>query len=121
MPGKQSHELFALSCAIFQKISSFDHPEILAALFRVKMLLHEGLLSIDKGCSQCEGPALHLCEGESYCLKHAGCPGWTFAPEEWSHLHLLATARSFALLKETAPQKELYGKILSLFNERIHH
>src|SRR5580700_7758836 len=29
MPGKSSVELFALTTAIFQKIDSFDHPEIL--------------------------------------------------------------------------------------------
>lgn len=119
MPGKQSHELFALSCALFQKLPSFKHPEILVALFRLKMLLHEGLLSLEPGCSRCSSEALHLFEGESYCMAHAEYPGRTFTSEEWTHLSLLCTTKSFAKLREMPLKRELYGKILSLFNERI--
>lgn len=121
LPGKPSHDLFALTSAIFQKLPSFKHPEILSALFRLKLLLHEGLLSLEPTCGKCPSPATHLFQGESLCLRHAAYPGWTFSPEEWEHLLTLSSARSFEALKLEIPRKELYTKIRSLFDERTRH
>ena len=118
LPGKPSPDLFALSCAVFQKIASFQHPEVLTALFRLKLLIHEGLLSLEPTCTACSEPALCLFQGESYCLRHGQSP---FQVEEWDHLLLLARARSFSALQRIPPIKGLYPKIGAIFEERIRH
>ena len=121
MPGKQAPELFVLSCAIFQRAASFTNPEILTALFRLKLLHHEGLISLQPVCSACSAPACHLHQGEGYCLQHALYPGWTFSPEEWDFLIMLSQARSFSALARLHLQKDLSLKIFNVFEERTRH
>lgn len=119
MPGIYSPELFALASSIFQKIGSFDHPEVLVLLFRVKWLLQEGLFSFRSICSLCSLPARHVHEGESYCLSHVFLGGWTFSQEEWNDLEALLSARTFTDLRKLALNPSLYSKLTLLFQERI--
>lgn len=119
MPGSFSPELFALVCSIFQKMGSFEHPELLVALFRLKWLQQEGLLSLKAHCAICHAPARHLREGESYCPSHALSSGWTFSLGEWSHMEALFQTRTFTDLRKLVPQVSLYEKLALLFQERI--
>ncbi len=119
MPGVYSPELFALACSIFQKMGSFDHPEVLVALFRLKWLQQEGLLAFRPACSICGASARHLHEGESYCLSHAQSYGWTLLKEEWDHIESLLTLRTFTELKKIAPYPSLYSKLASFFLARM--
>lgn len=119
LPSKQAHHLYPLVCAYFRKIPTFSQPALLVASFRLKLLLQEGLLSLQKECAHCESPAFHLYEGESFCLSHAAFPGFVFTEEEWHQLHELAFARQFSLLQ--AVPKAPYEKIEQLFLERLHH
>ena len=118
MPGAFSAELFALTSLIFQKMGSFEHPEVLVALFRLKWLQHEGLLSLSN-CSLCELEAISLHEGESYCALHGKNARWLFTKEEWAQLRELYTARTFSHLKNLKPLASLYPKIGLLFEERV--
>jgi DNA repair protein RecO len=119
MPGVYSPELFTLASSIFQKMASFDHPEVLILLFRLKWLLQEGLFSFRSTCSLCSAPARHVHEGESYCPSHAFLGGWTFSLEEWSYLEELFSARTFTDLRRLAPNSSLCSKFTLFFQERM--
>lgn len=119
LPGKKGTGLYELALACFKKLPAFSKPEILAASFRIKLLLHEGLLSLQNECARCGHPAFHLHQGESYCLSHALFPGHTFSLNEWESLQVLAYSRQFSQLQSllTAP----LSQIEQLFRERISH
>lgn len=87
LPGKKAP--FALACAYFKKLPL--NPQILAASFRLKLLLHEGLLSPE--------------------------PEPTFTSAEWEQVALLAFARQFSLIQELTAAP--YEKIRALFEERV--
>lgn len=91
LPGKHAPDLYALTCLYLKKLPT--NPQMFAASFRLKLLLHEGLLSSD--------------------------PDPSFTPSEWEQVHTLAFARQFSLIQEqpTAPLK----KIALLFDERLGH
>lgn len=118
LPGKRAPELFALSCSLFQQLPRFQHPEILPTLFRLKFLLLEGLISLERICAKCSEPACSLIQGESFCSSHSHGP--SFYPEEWELLHILSSTRSYSLLKELPSLGNLHKKIFDLFNERLN-
>ena len=92
LPNKGSPELYQLACLYFKKLPA--SPDMLVASFRLKLLLHEGLLSSD--------------------------PEPSFTPTEWEQVATLAFARQFSTLYglPAAPTE----KIALLFEERlIHH
>jgi DNA repair protein RecO (recombination protein O) len=111
-PGKKAPALYALLCAYMKKIPLSPKPDIFAASFRLKLLQHEGLLSLEQLCA-CGAPARQLSEGESHCTKCK--PGLLFTSDEWEQLHQLAYVRQFSALPTGAPFK----KIDVLFEERI--
>jgi recombinational DNA repair protein (RecF pathway) len=110
-PGKKSPALYTLFSAYLKKLPSVK-PDILSASFRLKLLQHEGLLSLDTHCS-CGNPARQLSEGESTCTKCKS--GFLFTMEEWDQLHQLTYLRQFSALPKIAPLK----KIDQLFTERM--
>lgn len=89
LPGKKAPALYQLACLYLKKIPLA--PEILVASFRLKLLLHEGLLS--------------------------ALPEPTFTAAEWEQVNLLAFARQFSSLYAipTAP----FTKIALLVEERL--
>jgi DNA repair protein RecO len=117
LPGKRAPALYELLCVYLKKLGSFPNPASLAASFRLKLLLHEGLLSLEDKCSLCAASALHLHEGQSYCLSHAPFPGISFSPEEWESISLLAYGRKFSFFEQISSAP--IGKIGQLFEERI--
>lgn len=116
LPIETSPALYDLLCSYFKQLHSFLHPEILSTSFRLKLLLHEGLLSLTKHCSHCPHAALHLSEGESFCSFHAPLPSIEFTQIEWEQLHLLAFASKFSLLHEIQIQPLLIEKSSILLN-----
>jgi len=115
MPGKNAPNLYRLLTSYFQKIPNFRNPEILAASFRLKLLLHEGLLALQPHCARCRREASLLDQGESVCPEHATPGSIAFSIPEWSGLHALAFSRRFSSLEELAPSPSLDNKIFSLF------
>jgi len=118
-PAKKGRGLYALLLAYLKKLPAFPHPHTLAASFRLKLLLHEGLLALQPECAQCGNSASHLADGESVCSSHAGVRSHSFDDEEWVLLQTLAYARQFAPLQALVLTTELQDKIGVLFEERI--
>lgn len=119
LPAKKGGDLYALALAYLKKLAAFSHPEILAASFRLKLLLHEGLLSLQKECIQCGAPATHLSQGESFCRHHAIHSQLAFTSEEWEFLQIFTYARQFSLLQTLSLSSALQKKIGDLFEERL--
>jgi DNA repair protein RecO len=91
LPNKKAPELFQLACLYLRNLS--NAPAILAASFRLKLLVYEGLLAPD--------------------------PEPSFTPSEWEQVSILAFARNLSLLYQlTAIPTE---KIALLFEERLIH
>lgn len=88
-PGKKAPELFELTLLYLRKLPLC--PDLLAASFRLKVLLYEGLLTRE--------------------------PDLAFSPEEWEQLETLAFARNISMIQKLrgAP----YTKIKTLFEERF--
>ncbi len=121
LPAKKGSGLYALCLAYLNKLPSFQQPEVLVASFQMKLLLHEGLLALQKECPHCDQPTSHLFGGESLCSKHTGFPSIAFNSTEWETLHTLTYARQFALLGTASWTGSLKKKIEAVFEERILH
>ncbi len=117
LPGKKGNALYSLLCACLAKLPTFANPQILAASFRLKLLVHEGLLSLQPDCSVCGAPASRLQQGESFCSSHAPHTGFSFSSSDWETLLHLAYSRQFSQLQNlpAAPVQQ----IELLFRERI--
>jgi DNA repair protein RecO len=111
LPGKNAKGLYELARSYLQKLPEFERPEILSASFRLKLLLHEGLIAIENTCTHCAAQPSFLVGGESYCPAHSPSPVSPFSRAEWETLHTLAYARQFSLLNSQAPPRTLIEKI----------
>lgn len=119
LPSKKNQSLYALTSSYFKTLPYFSKPEILVASFRLKFLLHEGLLSLQETCCCCALPASHLFQGESFCLKHGPTPGLSFDSEEWRQVQTLSFSRTFSKLQNVTTHPQ--DKIRQLFQERLSH
>lgn len=100
LPGKPAESLYRLLSLYLKNIPHFDNPHILTTSFYLKLLKHEGSLSLSASCSSCEQTnARFLHEGESFCPAHAPKTAHPFSKEDWTLLHLLTHAQTFDLLK----------------------
>lgn len=118
LPSKSAPALYHLAHKALQKIITFQTPWILAECFRMKLLIHEGLLSLAEECAHCHEQATALLQGESVCLKHASHSAVLFSQGEWDDLHTLAFSRKFSVLERVDFSSSLGVKIDSVFNER---
>lgn len=115
--GKASHGLYQLFRCYLKQIPSFTTPSSLLASFQLKLLSHEGLLSLTPLCNQCqEHPSRHLSAGESLCREHAGEDSVTFSSEEWSELFALFSATRLSTLRPLTPSATLLQKVDFFFN-----
>ena len=86
LPGKPTPHLYTLLSAFLKHIPTFEDPTPLLHSFHLKVLKHEGLLSISPTCTLCSLPALFLDTGECRCQSHASPSALSFTPSEWHTL-----------------------------------
>lgn len=121
LPAKNSPRLYILLGSYFKKVPSFECPAVLASSFRLKLLLHEGLLALQTSCAHCGLEANSLLQGESVCSGHSLPFAIGFSISEWQIIHTLAFAKQFSLLQQIDCPPSLYEKITALFEERTKH
>ncbi len=121
LPGKAAPGLYDLLCSYFIKLPQFENPAILSASFRLKLLLHEGLLALEDECARCSSQASMLTQGESVCRSHASLPSFAFDKEEWQTICHLTFTRQFSLLQKIDLSSSLQKTIDALFEERLKH
>lgn len=114
-PGKKGLGLYQLTISYLQKLPLFSSPEVLISSFRLKTLMHDGILALQNECTHCGDPASSLTEGESYCQNHATPHSTSFISQEWETLNLLTYARQFQILLGIQIDRTLQGKIKNLF------
>ena len=115
MPGKNSPALYQLACSYLKRSAQFPNPTILSSSFRMKLLLHEGLLALREECAVCGAKGFCLMRGETVCAAHASAPYSSFSKEEWEALFQLTFTRQFSLLQTVTLSPALQREIDVLF------
>lgn len=118
LPEKPAPALFLLYKTYLKQIPIFEDPSPLLSSFLLKLLSHEGLLSLTPQCSHCpDSPATQIDQGESLCAKHSA--PHTFTAEEWNQLLELHYARQFSDLRTLILPLGLSEKISSLLTSQF--
>jgi DNA repair protein RecO (recombination protein O) len=102
MPGKPASLLYALLSVYMKQIPHFENTDVLTASFYLKVLKHEGLLTLSEESLSHGELSIHL-------------PGGAFSPEESRRLEELLSVRHFERLKELKISPELCAKIRTCF------
>lgn len=117
MPGKSSPALYLLFRSYLNQIPTFTNLSLLVPSFQLKLLRHEGLLSLTQQCAHCQDhPARFLLKGESVCEHHHTSEAHPFTPTEWNMLLALDQAQSFSSLNLPQFSPPLADKIGALFH-----
>ncbi len=120
MMGKPAPALFALYKSYHKQICSFEDPAPLLASFYLKLLKHEGLLSLSPHCARCEKNAAQaLDSGESFCSQHAAQDSIVFSSSEWNILFALHGVQQFSTLRNLTFPFLFLKKVQALFLSRI--
>lgn len=120
MPGKSGKRLYQLLSAYLKKLPETSFPETFWASFALKLLKHEGLLSVDPLCLLCKQlDASHLFMGESRCGKCTDPTGTSFSTLDWKTLQILTHVRLFDPLLTLELPPSLIEAINTLFSSQI--
>ena len=122
MAGKAAPQLYLLLCFYLKKIPLAPNPWILSASFRMKLLAHDGLISVPFICSVCQNH-LHdfafITADEQRCLNHQ-LPGdieWLF--EELQFLYRIVASQSCQEILQSQMSPALGSKICAFFDSCI--
>lgn len=118
-PGKPAPALYQLLLVYLKHLPSFSDPSPLKASFLLKLMKHDGHLSITTHCSHCDAPPTHFSMGESLCRTHAPAYATRLTEEQWAILSGLSEARSIPQIQGIKLEPELIGKIEKFFREKI--
>ena len=119
LPEKPAPMLYQMTLTYLQRLPSFDDPTALCASFYLKLLKHDGHLSLNTQCTVCTNPPIHLHLGEPYCSTHVPFHTHPLTSSEWAIMQKLTEARSFSILAKLQVSKELYQKIQSMFKDQF--
>lgn len=117
-PGKPSPALYQLVLTYLKHLPSFADPSALKASFLLKLLKHDGHLSLTDHCSHCDSPSAYYSHGESFCRTHSPSYGTLLSTQEWATLFTLTEARTIPQLQELIVEPGLMQKIEKFFKEK---
>ncbi len=118
-PEKKGKDLYRLVTVYLKKLKNPLFPTTLLASFRLKLLLHDGLLAFERKCNQCDKKASLIERGESLCEEHVSLDSVAFSPAEWEILETLLTVRQFQQIEKTEVSEVLGRKIKNLFESSL--
>lgn len=122
MPGKSAPALYVLLTNYLKRLSDFPRLDALWASFQLKLLKHEGLLSIETACNKCQQKkASHIVEGESRCTSCASEQSYPFGKDEWRTLLQLFEAKQFDSFKDLKIDPILMQGIEALYHSRMEN
>lgn len=112
-------DLYKLTSCYLKNLPLIANPYLLADSFKLKILRHDGLLSLKPMCTKCECSLqeLFMSQGESYCSFHTPHNALEFNTEETTALLILAYSQSFSQLELIHLTPNLREKIKILFLE----
>lgn len=124
-PGKGTPILYQLLLSYLKTIPHTPSGPLLSS-FYLKLLRHEGLLSLEKSCETCHHflTERYFVDGHWRCLRHAplaqnGYEPLCFSQDEFICIEFLAHCRLFSQMAEMPDLSSLYEKIERLFLETI--
>ncbi len=122
LQGKPSPRLYQLLLFSLRQLPQMVFPETLRASFMLKLLKHEGLLSISSRCLRCtKRSSEKLQGGESLCAPCSSPEALSFSQKEWALLSTLADTRLFAVLQPLALPQPLAHSLDTLFAQFFPH
>lgn len=121
MQGKPAPLLYQLLSCYLAHLPKTPSPEVLTGSFLLKLLRHDGLLSLSPHCSLCrkKGSAVFI-RGDSFCQD---CEGKRNPPRpslDWELLALLGGTKEFTYLDSLSISQEMLAHIETLFEELIN-
>lgn len=116
-PFKPAPLVFILLKNYLNLMLDAKSPEAVLASFQLKILRHEGLISVTNRCGLCglEPKEIGFEEGRTVCKTHS--PSIFFNEEETAYFYALALSTSTKLLRELEIPDTLLPKTAHLFNE----
>lgn len=120
LPLKPAPALYQLATAYLDQASKMNEGAArLLSSFYLKLMRHEGVLSLDSTCCSCDQRVAtpHLTTGGPYCPQCAPVEAIPFREEEWSFVERLAQLRNFAVLLEEPTPPLFDQKIKSLLDQ----
>lgn len=121
LPHKPAPLLFQLLKNYLEMFAKAKTPKTLLASFQLKLLRHEGLLSVTNRCALCqEEPAcINLSEGQVICATHQSPSPFLLSEDETALFYALALSTSMPFLQELEVQDPLAMKINALFEALV--
>jgi DNA repair protein RecO (recombination protein O) len=122
MPHAPAPHLYQLLVSYLQNLPHCQFPHAAVASFQLKVLRHEGLISLLPICSICRTDLHHqfLAQGESFCSLHAPAFALELCPEETLLLQNLAFCKTFSQIAKISLSDAFKRKIKTLFWDRLH-
>lgn len=117
-PHKPAPILFELLKSYLSLIGDSQSPEAILASFQLKLLRHEGLISVTDQCKICGAAPkeIGIEDGRTVCAAHTPFEK-RLTEEETAYFYALALATSIKLLKEIEIPATLPSKVATLFDE----
>lgn len=118
--GKPAPLLYLLLSRFLEKIPEAQFPEVLAAAFRLKILMHEGVATFPFVCSSCQ--ELLLTEGftsnaEGWCFNHRPPASLAWNQTQLETIYRLASSRSYQEICAEEATPQLMVQITRFFEE----
>ncbi len=116
MPAVPAPKLFDLFCMYLNRLNSDAEMRAISMSFYLKILLHEGLLSLDEMCSNCSGnrPSTFW-QQQPVCQACAPQSVLSFSEPEWQAMSSLATVKKFSDFSAIHIPPNLEEKIRDFF------
>lgn len=117
-PHKPAPILFELLKSYLSLIADSKSPEAILSSFQLKLLRHEGLLSVTDQCRACGATPneISIEDGRTICATHTTHEK-RLTEEETAYFYALSLATSIKLLKEIEIPTTLPPKVAILFEE----
>lgn len=117
-PHKPAPILFELLKSYLSLIVDAKSPEAILASFQLKLLRHEGLLSVTDQCRACGATSKEISieDGRTICATHTSVEK-RLSEEETAYFYALSLATSIKLLKDIEVPAALPAKVAILFEE----
>jgi DNA repair protein RecO (recombination protein O) len=103
-----------------KELGHSSYPKHILSSFYLKILKHEGYLSLIPSCNQCSKPSiedLYIHYGKFYCKEHSPDTSLEFNKSELFTLRVLTHAKSFKEIETSYSDDIIEKKIESLFHE----
>lgn len=108
LPHKPAPKLYALFKTFLKSLTTTENPALLELTFALKLMRHEGLLSLSANCSSCEkNLSFHFAFGENFCTSCAPPNATALTPDQWKQMMKLLSMRSFKNLEAEPLEKTL--------------